>query len=286
MILVTGAAGKTGQAVLRALLKRQVSVRASVHRASQIPVVEALGVSEAIAGDLRSSRILQQAAPGVQAIYHICPNVSPDEVTIARNTIQAAQAAQVGHFVYHSVLHPQIEAMPHHWLKMRVEELLFESGLAYTILQPAPYMQNLWAYWTDLVEHGRYPVPYAADAPLSFVDLEDVAEVAAMVLTEAGHHAATYELCGSETLSPRDIAQIVSQLLGHPIAVEVIPRDSWERSARERGLGDYQIKALTRMFQYYEQFGLIGNSRVLQCLLKRPPTDFAAFINRMLRESA
>jgi uncharacterized protein YbjT (DUF2867 family) len=117
--------------------------------------------------------------------------MNPAEVEIGEGVIVAACAAGVEHVVYHSVLHPQTEAMPHHWSKLRVEEKLFESGLAYTILQPAAYMQNVLAYWEAIMEHGVYPVPYAVEARLSMVDLEDVARSAALILTEPGHIGAT-----------------------------------------------------------------------------------------------
>ena len=160
MILVTGAAGKTGQAVIRALVARGADVRALVHRPEQVPITAGLGARETIAGDLRDRAALARAAQGARVIYHICPNVSPDEVTIGRAAIAAARAAGVQHFVYHSVLHPQVEAMPHHWLKMRVEELLFQSGLAYTILQPAAYVQNVLAHW----DRG-HAIEWVADRP-------------------------------------------------------------------------------------------------------------------------
>lgn len=73
-----------------------------------------------------------------QGVYHICPNVHPQEVEIGRIAIDAARAAHVERFVFHSVLRPQIEAMPHHWRKLRVEEMLLASGLNFTILRSRP----------------------------------------------------------------------------------------------------------------------------------------------------
>ena len=90
---------------------------------------------------------LSRAMQGADAIYHICPNVSPHEIAFARPLIAAATDAEVARLVYHSVLHPQIEAMPHHWNKLRVEEMLFGSKLDVTILQPTAYMQNSLAEW-------------------------------------------------------------------------------------------------------------------------------------------
>ncbi len=129
-IAVTGAAGKTGRAIIRVLVGRGHPVRAVVRRPEQERAVQELGVQEVVIGDLREAMTLLRATHGVRAIYHICPNVSPDEVTIGEAAITAAQATGVERFVYHSVLHPQTEAMPHHWLKLRVEERLLEVDVA------------------------------------------------------------------------------------------------------------------------------------------------------------
>lgn len=284
MILVTGAAGKTGRAVIRALVARGESVRALVHRPEQGWLVEELGTQDVVVGGMRLQATMDQAAQGARAVYHICPNVHPDEVSIGQTAIAAARSAGVQHFVYHSVLHPQVEAMPHHWLKMRVEERLLQSGLSYTILQPAAYMQNVLAHWDRILEQGVYPVPYSVETRLGMVDLEDVAEAAAIVLTEPGHEGATYELAGAEALTQTEVAAILSQQLGRPVRAEALPLETWESQARESGLGDYQVETLTKMFRYYERYGFWGNPRVLGWLLGCPPTTFAAFVERVAQE--
>jgi NAD(P)H dehydrogenase (quinone) len=283
--LVTGAAGKTGRAVIRALVARGQAVRALVRRPEQVQPVKELGVREVVTGDLRDPVAVGQAARGSQAIYHICPNMHPDEAAIGQVVIAAARSAGVQHFVYHSVLHPQVEAMPHHWLKMRVEERLFESGLGYTILQPAAYMQNVLAQWNNITQEGIYPVPYRVETRLGMVDLGDVAEAAAIVLTEAGHEGATYELVGAEALSQIEVALILAGSLGRPVRVETVAIETWEHRARASGLGSYQIETLVKMFRYYEQHDFWGNPRVLGWLLGRPPTTFASFCRNALEAS-
>jgi len=280
MILVTGAAGKTGRAVIQSLVAKGEAVRALAHRPAQVRLVEEIGAREVVVGDMRLQATMDRAAQGVRAVYHICPNVSPDEVAIGQVAITAARSAGVEHFVYHSVLHPQVEAMPHHWQKLRVEEQLFESGLFYTILQPAAYMQNVLAHWDQVMEQGVYPVPYAVETRLGMVDLEDVAEAAAVVLTEPGHAGAICELAGAEVLSQVEVAVILSQQLGRPVRAEAVPLETWERRARGSGLGDYQVETLVKMFRYYERHGFWGNPRILGWLLGRPPTTFAAFVER------
>jgi len=286
MILVTGAAGKTGQAVIKALVARRQPVRALVRRDEQTQTVKSLGAEEAIVGDMRDATALKRAAQGVHAIYHICPNVSPEEIQIGKTAIAAAREAGVERFVFHSVMHPQTEAMTHHWNKLRVEEALFESGLAYTILQPSSYMQNVLGGWKAIVERGVYTVPYTVEAHMSMVDLDDVAQAAAVVLTEPGHLGATYELAGPEVLTQTQVAEILSKHLKRPVRAEQITIEAWTLQARASGMGEYQIETLTKMFHYYDRSGFWGNPHTLSQLLGRTPSKFDAFVERTIREGS
>ncbi len=282
MILVTGAAGKTGKAVIKAVAARRgqvrgVQVRALVHRAGQADEVAAQGAGEVAVGAFDDPAALAQAANGVAAIYHMCPNVSPHEMSFAQAVVIAAKAAGVRRFVYHSVLHSQIEAMPHHWAKLRVEEMLLSSGLDVTFLQPTAYMQNILAGWRSIVEEGVYRVPYPVDTRISLVDLRDVAEAAALVLTEPGHGGATYELVGTTPLAQMEVADVLAVALGRPVRAVAEPVEDWDARARATGMGDYQRETLAAMFRSYAASGLIGNANVLGWLLGRRPTTLAQF---------
>ncbi|HUS94927.1 MAG TPA: NmrA family NAD(P)-binding protein [Patescibacteria group bacterium] len=281
MILVTGAAGKTGKAIIKALAGSGYEIRALVHHKDHLPPVKLAGAREVIVGDLSDLLALKEAVRGAKSVYHICPNVSPNEVEYGRRIIEASQKAGVDRFVYHSVLHPQIQAMPHHWAKMRVEEIVFESGLPFTILQPAAYMQNLLAYWNDIVS-GSLPIPYSADTLLGMVDLQDVAEAAAIVISDPKHEGATYELAGPDRYTQGEIVEILTNMLNLPVQIEQVPLDKWEREALSKGLGRYQVDTLTAMFRYYDRHNFWGNSMVLGWLLGRIPTNFKAFLQGIL----
>ncbi len=283
MVLVTGAAGKTGLAVINALKAHNKGVRALIHREAQVNRVTSAGASEVVIGDMRDQALMHEAMSGLRKVYHICPNVNPDELTIGKLAIEAARENHISHFVYHSVLHPQVEMMPHHWLKMRVEEAIFESGLYFTILQPAPYMQNILAGWDAIVSSGIYTFPYHEATRLTLVDLMDVAQVALNVLTTPGHAGAIYELCGPDALNQIEIAAIIGDRLGIQVSTQQIDRLDWERQAKERGLGTYQIESLLKMFDYYERFGFIGSSSVIDWLLGRRSMSFSAFIDELVR---
>jgi uncharacterized protein YbjT (DUF2867 family) len=280
MILITGAAGKTGQAVSRALSKGTEPVRALIFRAEQIPIAEAGGAREVLVGDMRDASTMADALAGIRAVYHIPPNMSVNEVLIGRNIITLAISSGIEHFVYHSVFRPQIEAMPHHWRKMRVEEMLFSSGLVFTILQPTAYMQNILGSLDQIQEKGRYRVPYGTGTSTSLVDLEDVAETAAIVLSGGEHAYATYELVGMNAVSQDEIARILGETLNLDVQAETQPLDAWARDARSAGLGEKQIDGLVKMFQYYEQYNFKGNARVLKGLLGREPTRLHEVITR------
>jgi NAD(P)H dehydrogenase (quinone) len=281
MILITGAGGKTGKAVLKALVARDAAVRALVRSSAHEAALSAMGASDIVVGAMDDPAALSRATNGVQAIYHICPNVSPHEVVFAKALVAAAINSGVSRLVYHSVLHPQIEAMPHHWNKLRVEELLFSSALDVIILQPTAYMQNSLAEWDRMASEGIYRVPYPIETRLSLVDLDDVAEAAAMVLTTDSHSGATYELVGTPPLSQVEIARIFGHALNKAVRAEAETVEAWVQRARSAGMDDYSRDTLIKMFRAYARDGLKGNPNVLGWLLGRPPTSFASFAVRM-----
>jgi len=284
MILITGAAGKTGLAVIRALAAKGQPVRAMIRREAQRAAALSAGASEVIVGDLQSDADVTNACRGVQKVYHICPNMHPNEYEIGKRVIDAAADAGVSHFVYHSVLHPQVKAMPHHWEKMRVEGYLFRAKIPYTIVQPVAYMQNILGQWESITRDGVYSVPYSAQSRLGMVDLADVADAVSVILTEGGHIGAIYELATDEALSQNEVATILTAKVGRSVRVVVTPIDQWTQRAVAAGLGAYQAETLTKMFRYYEQFGFWGNGRVLSMLLGRQPAIFEAFVQKAIKK--
>ena len=286
MILITGAAGKTGKAVIKALVARGAVVRAFVRNLAHEATLRAMGVSEVVAGEMDDADALSLAVRGVDAIHHICPNVSPHEVAFAKALVAATASEGVSRLVYHSVLHPQIEAMPHHWNKLRAEEMLFASALDITILQPTAYMQNSLAEWDRMTHEGIFRVPYPIETRLSLVDLDDVAEAAALVLMDAGHSGATYELVGTPPLSQIEIAETFGRILNKTIRAECETVEAWEQRARGAGMDDYSRETLTKMFRAYARDGLKGNPNVLTWLLGRAPTSVANFAARIAAAQA
>jgi len=279
-ILVTGAGGKTGQAIAKAISRRGYLVRALARGPKSAATLEAQGVSETVVADMTALDGWRSAMSGVAAVYHICPNVHPLEVEIGAAAIGAANAAGVERFVYHSVLDPAIEAMPHHWLKHQVEQLLAASGLPYAVLQPCAYMQNIGPLSDPIMRRGELRVPYSAESAMSVVDLKDVAEAAAHVLTGPIRSGATFPLCGPHPISAAGMAEILGRYIGRSVTPVHVGLPEWEEGARASGLDDYAIDALLKMFEWYDQHDFVGDADPLAGLLGRPPTSFRAFVQR------
>jgi NAD(P)H dehydrogenase (quinone) len=286
-VAVLGASGKTGRAVTAALVRRGVRVRAVVRRSGRMLDAPGPGpasrldlVTEVVA-DLDSGEGLTAAFEGCSAAYLIAPNVHPDEPGVMERALTAAREAGVERVVLHSVLHPHDSAMPHHLAKARSEELVRASGLRWTILQPCAYTQNLTATLPEALVSGRLEVPYRVDAPFTLVDLDDVGEAAALVLTEDGHDGASYELCGPEVVSVADVAALVSQASGRTIHPVRLDPQQWLTGAGAP-LAEYPRRALHAMFLAYDADGLVGGRRVLPWLLGRPSTPVAVSIAHAL----
>ena len=286
MILITGANGQTGRAIIKALLSKGEQIRAFVHKPDQIQEIKLLGAMEVVAGDIMDQKAVDEAFMGVSAVYHICSALNPHEVEIGQRVINAACLAKVEHFVYHSVLHSVLQDMPHHQKKLMVEEILVNSGIPNTIIQPAVFMQNLLESWKPLNEKGVFRQKFftTPETRMCMVDLEDIAEAASIILTSPSHIGATYELCGPDNLSLSDMISVIEQHFGREIKVETPTDEMFAAQLRKFGAGDYRVNTLLKMFQHYNDHGFIGNSNILTWILGRKPNNLSDFILRALEE--
>ncbi len=282
MIFLTGAAGKTGRSILRALSASGMRAKVLVRSSKQADSIRSIGDFEIVLGDLRDPSTYESNLINVDQIYYICPNIAPDELEIGKTLIKIARQFNIQRFIYHSVLHPQVEAMPHHWQKMRMEETLFTCGINFTILQPCAYMQNVLAGWKKITEEGKYIVPYSVSSRLSIVDLNDVGEAAARIISSRDFANAILELAGPEALSQSEVAAELSTVLGRSVEAIELSHAEWKHNAQQSGMDARQIEVLINMFEYYDQYGLVGNPWVLEHILNRKPTTFKQFLARIL----
>lgn len=282
-VLVTGAHGRTGKPVVKALSAKGASVIAFVRDSAQEAEMTALGASGIAVGDMDDPTTIAPAIAGCDAIVHIGPPMHPDEKTMTSHFIQAAKDAGLSKFVYYSVMHPLRREVRHHSLKLDTEELLIESGMPYSIVQPMRYMQHLEPIWKRVMEEGIHAMPFNTEVKFSVVDLLDLAEATANVTLDDGWLYGTYELAGPEALSQTGMARVIQEVTGKPVKAEQVPTSTMQEKARAAGASEDRVKQMTIMNEHYDAYGFLGNSRILKLILGRAPTSFADYVARLTK---
>lgn len=282
MILVTAAHGNQGRLLIPRLLAAGAALRACVRSASSADALRRAGVTDVVVGDVTDPKVLAQAMRGVSKVYHVGPTLNPKERELGLAAVEAACQAGVQHFVLSSVLHAIITDLAQHKVKRDIEECLISSGLEFTILQPANFMLPMRL--RPAFESGVFRLSWALDRFQSLVDLGDVTEVAAAVLTDSAlHTGATYELVAPGRFTAYDLANIISEVIGREVRAERMDPDIFVKQyLRVEDVSEipYEVGVARMISARYSRCDFIGNPNVLTWLLGRQPTTFAQFVQR------
>jgi len=274
MLLVTGATGTTGMEVLKALKARGAAARALVRDETKAHHLRDLGF-EPVTGDLGDPRTLGPALEDVERAFLVSP-MGPMQSEFEQAFLETAKAAGVKHIVKLSVIGANPEA-PLRFARThaKVEQALRDSGLAWTLLRPTSFMQNTLAWGARVLDGVFYsPVP---DAAFSIVDARDVAEVAAVALTEEGHADKAYGLSGPEPVSYRDQAKRVFAAAGREIEVQEIPVETLKRELVRAGVPPWNAEGLSEQFEQYASGGLQMVTSGVKDVLGRDPRTIDEF---------
>ena len=205
MILVTGGTGLIGSELLRLLSQAGIPARALVrnpNKAQKLP-----GITWVV-GDLARPETLATAFEGAKSVF-LLTHYFEDMVELQHNAIVAARAAGVTHVVKVSAFaasdHSKAPIGRWHY---QVEKELQDSGIAWTMLRPHHFMQNLLAQAEYIIKEGVIYSP-SGDGKIPYIDSRDVAAVAFVTLTQPGHLGKQYVLTGSEAISYRQAAEII-----------------------------------------------------------------------------
>ncbi|WP_367141994.1 NmrA family NAD(P)-binding protein [Mesorhizobium sp.] len=188
-------------------------------------------------------------------------------------------------FAFSSVIQPTNTRLKNHASKVPVEDALYSTNMEYTILHPANFMQNIAAAWPSVVRDGVFSEPFPKTAKLARVDYRDVAEVAAIALTEARLSYATLELCADGMHSREEIASMMSEELGRPLSAGEPTFGEWAENAR-LPYDDRQLQLLAKVHDHYAKYGLGGNSLTLRAALGREPRSLRSFIRELALQTA
>jgi uncharacterized protein YbjT (DUF2867 family) len=277
MILITGATGTVGRAVLAEVSRAALPFKA-MYRSEADGRKAPAGVSAAIA-DYANKESMKAALAGVDAVFLVCSPVR-ELIELESNAIDACRETGVRHIVLNSALGAEDYPKSFPSWHRQVEDKLKGSRLGYTILRPNSFMQNILAYSAPSIRaQGAF---YAAmgNARTSLVDVRDIAAVSARVLASpAAHQGKTYELNGPEAVTNGELARRISRVAGRPVQFVDIPEAAQRKAMLEMGMPEWQVTALLELQQYYTG-GKGGEvTDVLPKLLGRAPVALDQFLS-------
>jgi uncharacterized protein YbjT (DUF2867 family) len=288
-VLVTGATGRVGNEVVKALLERGAGVRIFTRKQPQAGLFP--DAVEVAIGDLGDPVSVAEAMKGADKLFLLIGREGvPVELTHAVTAYGLAKKAGLKHVTFVSVYKAdQFLEVPHFANKNAVEEAIRAGGMSYTILRPAYFAQNERSFKLDLTGLGVYPIP-AGNQGLAVVDLRDLAEAAAISLTEEGHNGKTYDLVSSEMLTGPEAAATWSRLLGKQVSYGGhADFDAFEVELRKKGTPSWLAWDLRVMFQGFVERGF-SNTEVqaeqFAALLGHQPRTYSSFAEELAKEWA
>ena len=275
MILVTGASGTVGKAVLQEVARSRAQHRAMYRSAEE--AAKAPPGTETVVADFAKKDTLAAALRNVESVYLVCSPI-PELVQLEGNMIDASVAAGVRHIVLNSALGAADYPKSFPSWHRKVEDKLKATGVSSTVLRPNSFHQNVLAYFAPSIRtQGAF---YAAmgKARVSFLDVRDIAVVAAKALAGGAHSGKTYELNGPEALTYAEVAEKISKHAGRLVQYVDIPRDAQGKAMLEQRMPEWQVDALLELQDYYvaSQGGNVDD--VLNDLLERPPVTMDQFL--------
>ena len=250
-VLVTGATGKQGGHLVRELLSRGHSVRA-LTRKPESPAAAALaelGVT-VVPGNFDDEGSLERAAHGVDTVFAMSTPYEAGvktETNEGINILRAAQRVRVKHFVYSSVAGAdRASGVPHFDSKFEVEKEIRRSGIPFTIVAPAFFMENFLAdYMAAGIAQGSIAMAIPATRRLQQIAVEDIARFTALVIERREHFLGQRIDIASDELTPVTAAAAIAEASGREIKYTAVPM----AAARQ------QNEDLARMLEWFDRVG-------------------------------
>lgn len=272
-ILVTGASGKLGKAVVGALLEKGFNVRAATRKTAGIKWSDRV---RPVLFDYEKSSLYGAALDNITDVFLVAPPLDFQAPAKLMPFIDRAKDAGVRYIVFNSAMQADLnEKNP---LRI-IERHLMKSGLDYTILRPNFFMENFSAGWlAPMVSAGRLRVP-AGEAGTSFISVEDIARVAAACFEERRYGEAC-NLTGPEALSYGEAAGVLSEVCGRSVDYIPMTEAEMEQDARRQGMTESAIRYMAELFAMVRRGFMADTTGVVAEVTGKPPLSFREFAEK------
>ncbi|MFI1969682.1 NAD(P)-dependent oxidoreductase [Streptomyces cinnamoneus] len=262
-ILVLGGTGKTGRRLVRVLRAAGETVRAASR-------------SGEVRFDWNEPETWRPALAGASAVYL----VAPDDPAPVADFVALAVASGVGRFVALSGRGIEQVGPGFGEGMAAAEQAVRASGAAWTILRPNNFHQNFDEdLWHGPLRDGRLALPIG-EVPEPFVDADDVAEVAAAVLTGDDHDGQVYELSGPRALTFAQAVEVIARAAGRPMRYEEISAEAYAAQLRAAGTPESFVVALGALFAMHREGHSAELADGVRRVLGREPRDLADYAAR------
>ena len=276
MILITGATGKTGSATAKSLGEKGETFRALIRNEEKKEGLESLG-GEVVIGSIENTEVVNQSMQGVKTVLVLLPN-SESQLALEKQLVDSAKQAGVERIVKMSSIEATPDATsPIPKLHLESEEYIKQSGLAWTMIKPNFYMQNLLASAGTIKEQGKIFLPMG-DGKTGMIDTTDVGKVLAKVLSEDGHESMNHEITGPEILSFYEVAEIFSQALGKQVDYVDVPMDAYKETLGQFLTNQWHLDAVIDLFKGIAEGGIEDKTDTFNELMGETPTSLSQFL--------
>ena len=276
MILITGATGKTGSATAKSLGEKGETFRALIRNEEKKEGLESLG-GEVVIGSIENTEVVNQSMQGVTTVLVLLPN-SESQLALEKQLVDSAKQAGVERIVKMSSIEATPDATsPIPKLHLESEEYIKQSGLAWTMIKPNFYMQNLLASAGTIKEQGKIFLPMG-DGKTGMIDTTDVGKVLAKVLSEDGHESMNHEITGPEILSFYEVAEIFSQALGKQVDYVDVPMDAYKETLGQFLTNQWHLDAVIDLFKGIAEGGIEDKTDTFNELMGETPKSLSQFL--------
>ena len=269
-ILVTGATGQLGSAMVGALVGKGKHVRAATRKTTKIRWTDMV---QPVAFDFEDAGLHKAALDGMSGLFLVAPPLDFEAPAKLIPFIDKAKQMRVEHIVFISAFGMDANAQA----PLRIiERYLMNSGLAYTILRPNFFMENFsTGFVAPMIAGGRIYMA-AGDGKTSFISVSDIAEAAATAF-EKKHYGAEYNLTGPEALSYGQVAEIISALCGRTVTYHPISETEMAKGARDKGMPESAIRYLADLFSAVRNGLMATITDGVRKVIERDAVSFSEF---------
>lgn len=276
-ILVTGATGTIGKALVKALQNQGASFIAGVTSEQRGIDVFSPDVPTVVL-NFENPATFATATQGISKVFLLGPPLRTDLDALLIPFVKHLTLSGIRRVVYVSALGlDDVKELPFH---TRVVEALKAHNTDYTILLPTFFAQNFKNYeWENITERSITFVP-AGNEKVAFVDVEDIALVAAKVLTEEGHVGKTYTITGPELLSYSDAAELLTEVIGKPIHYPNPSPQVYSQALKDAGAPDFISSYMIPVYSLIAEGKVNVLSEDVERLTGKKPTSLKSVLER------